>query len=308
MRSVRLRHLEVFVAVAGSGSMQRATELVHLTQPAISKIVTELERTFAVRLIERSGRGIKLTACGTALAHRARAILNDMSTASEEMAAIERGTIGRVRVGALPVAEAVIIPRTLLRLRSSAPSLTIQIEEGTRPVLLNALRRGEIDCVIGRLDRADEHGFHVEKLMALPVSVVASRKHRLARMKRLSWRDLAGYPWVMPHEQAPIRAVIENEFIRFGIQPPTPVIESTSSRLNQVIVAQTDMIAVMTQDAAAAYTKNHMLAILPIKIVGPLPQVGVITRTGYKARAVETFLSALRAQCAELNVSRQKAS
>lgn len=308
MRSLRLRHLEVFVAVAVSGSMQRATDVVHLTQPAISKIVSELERTFGVRLIERSGRGIRLTASGTALAQRARAMLNDLSAASEEMTAIERGIIGKVRVGALPVAEAVIIPATLLRLRSSAPSLSIQIEEGTRAVLMNALRRGEIDCVIGRLDKAEDRGFQVETLMALPVTVVASRKHRLARKRSVSWRELASYPWLMPQEQAPIRAAIESEFIRSGIQPPTPMIESTSSRLNQVIVAQTDMITVMTKDAAVAYAKSGEVAILPIKIAGPLPQVGMITRAGHKSRAVETFLAALREQCAELNAGRRKTS
>lgn len=298
MSPLRLRHLEVFLAVVAAGSMQRAVQSAHLSQPAISKLIRELENMFGVPLLERGRRGVKVTECGQALADRSRLILNEVTETAEELTAIGRGAIGRVRVGVLPVVEAVILPNTLLALRKSAPGLSVQVEEGTRTVLLNALRHGEVDCVVGRLDTGvDEQDMHIEKLLRMPTMLVVSPSHPLARAKRISWSDLAKYPWVLPQQNAPIRTVIDGQFIRAGIRPPTPSIESTSSRLNYAVVRGTDMITVMTQDAALGYIHSKTLVALPIDLAGPLPHVGVITRTKRLSQAVNVFLIALRAQC-----------
>jgi DNA-binding transcriptional LysR family regulator len=295
--TLRLRHLEVFLAVAMTGSMQRASRAVHLTQPAISKMIRQLEEMLRAPLLERSKRGVTLTECGRALVDRAQLLLNDINATADEVLAIHRGVTGKVRLGVLPVAEAVILPKTLLALRKSAPNLSVQVEEGTRPSLLNALRRGEVDCVIGRLDMsADERGFYVEKLIRMPISMVASPSHPLARAKRVTWRELSRYPWVLPQRDAPIRDVIESQFMQAGLRPPKPTIESTSNRLNYAIVRETDMISVMTQDAALGYVAAGTLAALPAKFTVPLPYVGVITRTQQVSYAMATFLNALRTQ------------
>jgi DNA-binding transcriptional LysR family regulator len=296
-QQLRLRHLEVFLAVARAGSMQRAARTAHLSQPAISKLIHELETMFGVQLMDRSKRGVTLTECGLALQDRARVMLNDLNTTGDELAAIARGGTGKVRVGALPVVETVILPATLLSLRKTAPGLSIQIEEGTRAVLINALRRGEVDCVIGRLDADDERHFHIEPLQQLPVMLVANPQHPMARKRRVTWRELTAYPWIMAQANAPIRNVIESQFIRAGIRPPTPSIESTSSRLNCAIVSATDMITVMTEDAANGYVKAGTLAILPVDVIDPLPMVGFIARTPHLSPALRTFLAALRRQC-----------
>ena len=131
------------------------------------------------------------TECGRALIGRAELVLNDLESAKDEIAAIARGVVGRVRVGVLPVAEARLLSTTLLALRKTAPGLAVQVEDGTRDVMLNALRRGEIDCVIGRLDAgAGERDLHIEKLIQLPVAIVVSPRIALARKRRLSWPDL----------------------------------------------------------------------------------------------------------------------
>lgn len=297
-RALKTRHLQVFLAVAKAGSMQHAARDVGLTQPAISKLISELEAIFGARLLERSKRGVTPTECGCALIDRAQLMLNDLESAKDEILAIARGAVGRVRVGVLPVADTPMLSHTLLALRKSAPALAVQVEDGTRPVLLSALRRGEIDCVISRLDTdGADRDLHVEKLFQMPISIVASPKHPLAGAKRVSWPELARYPWILPRSGAPIRAVIDRQFIHAGIRPPAPAIESTSIRLNQVVLAGTDMIGVMIYDAARAYARSAELAILPVEYFGETPFIGVITRTAQVSQAVATFLIALRAQC-----------
>lgn len=278
--------------------MQRAAHDVHLTQPAISKLIAELEETFGAALFERSRRGVAPTQCGRALIGRAQLVLNDLENVRDEIAAIARGDTGCVRVGILPVAEARLLATTLLALRKTAPGLMVQIEDGTRDVMLNALRRGEIDCMIGRLDDgAYDRDLHVEKLIQLPIAVVVSPSQPLASKRRPSWNDLLPYQWVMPQRGAPIRTAIDREFTERNLPAPTPGIESTSFRLIQAVVSETDMIGVITHEASLAYVRTGELAILPLKLSSPLPYIGVITRAPFVSTALTTFLTALRREC-----------
>jgi DNA-binding transcriptional LysR family regulator len=296
--SLRTRHLEVLLAVAAAGSMQRATQRIHLTQPAISKLVAELETMFGFALFERSKRGVVLTECGHALIERAQFVLNDLDRTREEIAAIGNGTVGLLRIGALSVVESSLLPRSLLALRRIAPALRVQIEEGSRATLLAALRRGEIECVIGRLDVGSAHReFHCELLARMPMHIVVGRKHPLVAKKRIAIADLAAYPWVLPPTGAPIRSVIETLFIGAGLAAPVPVVESTLIRLNYELVRATDLIGVMTEDAASAYAAQRTLAILPIDLSERLPHVGVMMRTSRMSNSMRLLMRVLRETC-----------
>ncbi len=306
--ALRLRHFEVFLAVARSGSMQNAARSLRLTQPAVSKLIGELEAIFGARLFERSRRGVALTECGKALVARGELFLNDLASAEEEVTALALGATGRVRVGVLPVAENRILPITLLSLIKAAPKLSIQIEAGTTAALLNSLRRGEIECVVGRLDHGDVGAdLRCEKLIQMPIKIVVAPEHPLARAKRPTWRDLSGYPWVTPPLGAPVRTIIDNQFVNAGVAPPKPVIESTAMRLLCEVVRGTDMIGVMAMDAAADYARLGLLSILDRSLSGQLPHVGVITRTGHVSAALRTFLKALRRACETIAASSQPA-
>lgn len=296
--SLRTRHLEVLLAVAAAGSMQRAAQRIRLTQPAISKLIGEVEAIFGTALFERSKRGVSLTESGQALVERAQFLLNDLDRVQEEIAAIDSGTMGHLRIGALPVVESAILPQSLLALRKEAPALRIQIEEGTRAALLASLRRGELDCVIGRLDvGSDETELCCETLLRLPVLVVTASRHPLARKKRVTLSDLAAYPWVLPRKGAPIRTVVDSLFVSAGLAAPVPLIESTSIRLNYELVRTSDMIGVMSEAAATTYAAQRRLAILPFDLGDRLPDVGVMMRSARMSKAMALFLRILREQC-----------
>jgi DNA-binding transcriptional LysR family regulator len=293
-----MRHLDVLLAVAAEGSMQRAAHRVHLTQPAISKLVRELETMFGAPLFDRTKRGVTLTECGRALAIRAEYLCNDLDRARDEVAAIGRGTLGSLRIGALPVVESALLPQSLMALRKIAPALRIRVQDGTGAALLDQLRRGEIDCVIGRLDSgADGKDIRAEKLLRLPTRLVARRRHPLAARNRVTPEQLASYPWVLPQPGAPIRTVIDGVFAAAGIPAPVPVVESTSIRLNYELMRSSDMIGAMPDDAAVAYNACRALAILPFDIGDRLPWVGIMTRSAPPSQALALFLRVLRETC-----------
>lgn len=298
LQSLKARHLQVFLAVMKAGSMQHAAREVHLSQPAISKLVRELEGMFGAPLFERSKRGVAPTECGCALSDRAQRMLNDFETAKSEITAIARGAIGCVRVGMLPVVETPMLSRTLLALRKSAPGIAAHVTGGTHPVLLSLLRKGEFDCVISRLEvDATDGDLRIEKLVERPVTVVVNPSHPLVRKRRLSWSDLTRYPWIMPKRNAPIRILVEQQFGDAGLLPPIPVIESAEVRLNQTLIAGTDMIGVMNQDPAREYERAGKLTILPVRFSRQPPPIGVITHAGQVSHALSVFLAVLRAEC-----------
>lgn len=296
--SLRLRDLEILLAVAAAGSMQRAAQKVHLTQPAISKIVREMETTFGAVLFERSKRGVSLTESGEALAERARSLLNDFDRTREEVRAIGHGIIGSLRIGAPPVVESSLIPKCLLALRKLAPDLHVQIEEGARVALIAALRRGELDCVVGRLDPGPPApDLQYQALMRMPVRIVVARGHPLTSRRKIALCDLNAYPWVMPHAGSPIRQVIERLFAEAGESPPAARVECTSIRLNYELVRGSQLIGVMTEDAATGYAAQRRLAILPFAFDDLLPSVGVMMRPGRVTQAAGLFLRVLRETC-----------
>jgi DNA-binding transcriptional LysR family regulator len=296
--SLRMRHFEVLLAVAAEGSMQRAAQRIHLTQPAISKLVREMETMFGTTLFERSKRGVALTESGRVLATHAEYLRNDVERAQQEVAAIGRGTLGSLRIGALPVAESRLLPQSLMALRRIAPQLQVRVQEGTTASLLDLLRRGEIDCVIGRLDPpATGRDLRTERLVKLPIRIVVRREHPLAGHRRVTPDQLAPYPWVLPQPGAPIRIVIDGVFSAAGLAPPVPLVESALIRLNFELVRASDLIGVMPEDAATAYASTHSLAILPFELGDRLPFVGVMTRTAPASQALTLFLRVLREAC-----------
>jgi DNA-binding transcriptional LysR family regulator len=295
---LRLRDLEVLLAVAAAGSMQRGAKDVQLTQPAVSKIIREIESVFGTPLFVRSKRGVTLTECGETLAERARYLLNDFDRTQAEVRAIGNGTIGSLRIGAPPVVESTLIPKCLLALRKIAPDLHIQIEEGARVGLIAALRRGEIDCVVGRLDAGGPPpDLHFERLMQMPVRIVSARNHPLAGKRKVTVTHLAAFPWVLPHAGSPIRLVIDRLFLDAGQTRPLPSVECTSIRLNFELVQASDLIGVMTEDAAASYAAQRKLAILPIELGKQLPYIGAMMRHGRVSNATALFLRVLRESC-----------
>jgi DNA-binding transcriptional LysR family regulator len=297
--SLRMRHLEVVLAVAGAGSMQRAAQRIHLTQPAISKLIKEIEAILGVALFERSKRGVSLTESGRAFVARAEAVLNDIEQSRREAVAISKGLRGNLRIGMLAVIESGLLPKSLLALQKIAPGLRVRIEEGTYSALLDALVRGELDCVIGRLEagtKESEREIELETtvLMRPPVHIVVRAAHPLAGRKRLPLAELAESQWVLPRSSAPVRAAIERLFVQAGLVPPVPLVESTSIRLNYELLRASDMVGVMTADATADYVARGKLAILPISFGETLPPIGVMQRPGQRSNAMGLFLDVLK--------------
>ncbi|NUP83959.1 MAG: LysR family transcriptional regulator [Nonomuraea sp.] len=147
---VRLR---VLVAVARQGSLTAAAKELHYAQPSVSHHLARLEAETGAKLIQRVGRGIRLTEAGRLLAARAADIIDRIDATAEELAAHVGLREGRVRLAAFPSALGTFVPATARRLAAAHPGLRLQLTETEPPEALRLLRAGRVDvAVIFRYD------------------------------------------------------------------------------------------------------------------------------------------------------------
>jgi DNA-binding transcriptional LysR family regulator len=278
---LKMRQVLLLVALDEQRNMHRAAASLRMTQPAATRLLGGLERTLGMKLFERGPRGLTPNAYGESLIRHARAMLSTLDHAREEMNALAEGAAGRIALGALLVAAPVLVPLALARFKKSHPNHTVLVQEGSAMALLPALRRGELDLVVGRVSSdVPAEGLEFEAFYSEPMQVVARPGHPLARRRALRLRDLADETWIVPAPDAPYRRRLDAAFRQAGIAPPRRLVESVSVVVNKMLVQKSDMLGVMPRTVAREYAALGLLRILPLKLPPPSGPVGVITAIG----------------------------
>ncbi|MCK0115411.1 DNA-binding transcriptional LysR family regulator [Isoptericola sp. CG 20/1183] len=143
-----LTRLRVLAAVARTGSVTAAARELHYAQPSVSHHLARLETEAGIPLLQRAGRGVRLTEAGRLLADRAGEIIARVEGAQRELDALAGLRAGRARLAAFPSALATIVPEAVTRLRSDHPGIGVSLVEAEPPEAVAALRSGEVDVAL----------------------------------------------------------------------------------------------------------------------------------------------------------------
>ncbi|MFG5407171.1 LysR family transcriptional regulator [Piscinibacter sakaiensis] len=232
VRRLRLRHLELLPALAETGTLRAAAGRLHLSQPALSKMLREAEEALGARLFERTRQGVQATAAGLAAVHRSRVVLSELAHAHREAGALRSGASAVLRVGTFSVTAAV--PAAVVRLRQAMPGAAVHLHEGRVRELAQRLLEGELDCVFGALTPellASDWLASLQHELLLPdrLCVLAAESNPLQRRRRLRWTDLRTAAWAAPPRDTLVRQAFMAAFLNEGLDPPEPVIEAMSS-------------------------------------------------------------------------------
>lgn len=294
--NLKLRHLQMLVALDQFRHLGRAAEFLSVTQPAVSKTLAEIERMFGLSLFERSTRGTVTTPAGDSVVRFARSVLADYDRTRDEIAAVASGAAGRISVGAMVVATPVLLARAVERLKAQSAQTTVLVEEGDLTRLLPKLRLGELDLFVGRL----EPGYAApdlvtEALLEEPMAVVVKPNHPLLSKRKPGWKDLAAMPCVMPPPWASLRVKLDQMFFREGLHPPVDIVESASFLSQLSFLQQRDAAAFMARSVAQHFQRQRVLEVLSIKVPIELPPVGLITLRGRRGTpSAERLIECLR--------------
>ncbi len=300
IRTLRVRHLELLVVLSETATMRSAATRLHLSQPAISKMLGEIEGCFGVRLFERNHQGIHANALGASAAFRARAALSELARAAEDVDALQRGMTALLRVGAPSVTAT--IPAAIVALRRTMPGTSVLLQEGRVHELINRLLEGELDCVFGAVTpelMTSEMIPLLEPVVMLKdeLCVLASAAATGFTAKALKWGDLRNAQWVAPPKETLVRQAFMTAFLNTGVTPPVPVIEAMSSVTVGAVLRRDPSLlcAVRLEHALDEIARGGVqrVRILP-KVV--LPSFGLFVRRESLARpaVLTAFAEAIR--------------
>ncbi|MEK8051246.1 LysR family transcriptional regulator [Ideonella sp. DXS22W] len=294
--NLKLKHLQLLLALDQFRHLGRASEYLSLTQPAVSKTLAEVERLFDVPLFVRSTRGTEPTPYGVTVVRFARSVLADLERTREELQAVASGAAGRVRVGAMVVATPVLLVQAVAAMKARSAQTTVAVEEGDLTRLLPRLRQGELDLLVGRL----EPGYAAPDLETEPfydeaMCIVVAPEHPLAGRSRVRWTDLATQPWVMPPTWASSRIKLNQLFYKHRLQPPVDVIETASFLVTLTGLREHGAVGFWARSVAEHFAAQGLARVLPVAVPIDLPPVGLITLRGrLRAPAAEQFIGCLR--------------
>ncbi|MBC5785748.1 LysR family transcriptional regulator [Ramlibacter sp. USB13] len=282
VRRLRLRHLDLLVALAEAGTMRAAATRLNLSQPALSKMLVEVEDGFGARLFERTPQGVAANALGQAAVYRARVILGELERGREEVDALRAGASGVLRLGTLSVTASV--PRAIAHLRQKVHGARVQVQEGRVRELVQRLLDGELDAVFGAITPELLASdllplLRPELLLADELCVVCADGHPLARRRTLAWADLSSQAWVAPPKDTLVRQALMTAFLNEGLQPPEPAVEVLSSvTVGSLLRLDPSLLAAVRLEHAQDELARGGMRRLPVAPVVPLPSLGLYTR------------------------------
>ena len=299
---LKTRQLLLLIALDEQRNIHRAAEDLHMTQPAASKQLKDLEDMLEVQLFERLPRGMEPTIYGETMIRHARMALTSLSLAHEDIVALKTGLVGQVEVGIIMTPCMSLLPRAISRVKQQAPLLRIGVQMETSNILLERLQRGTLDFMIGRiLEKEEKSGLQYEELAEELVCAVTRVGHPLLTAQDLELNDIARSAWILPPQGSVLRYRCDMMFRRAGLEPPNNVVDTTALLLVIVLLQQTDSLHVMPVEVARHYESLNILSILPIELPCKMDAFGIITQRGHLlSPAANVLLTAIREAAQEI--------
>ncbi|WXL25496.1 pca operon transcription factor PcaQ [Ectopseudomonas mendocina] len=272
---IKFRHLQCFLEVARQGSLARAAEVLAISQPAVSKTLKELEEVLDARLFERGKHGVTPTAAGLAFLRYAGPSVQALREGVRSLRSGEHEA-GQLRLGVLSTVESSLIPDVVRRLHERHPALVISVATGQSTELLDKLRAGDLDLVVGRVsDSPRIEGLTFEHLYSESMILVVRPGHPLLQTPLRDVAMLADYPVVVPLAGTIIRRYANSLFVQCGIGLPSQRLETISVALSRRYVQSCDAVWVAPLDAVRQDLVRGDLYELNIGLREPGGSVGI---------------------------------
>lgn len=300
---LKTRHLVLLVELGRHGSILHAAHAANLTQPAASKLLSELEYALGVQLFERQARGVIPTWYGEILIRRAGASLAEMDAAHQEVMELLSGMNGSVAIGTVMTPSTGIVPKAIQALKKQHPRIHVSVTVDTSKILIQHLRNGELDLVVGRiLDSESAAELNFQPLTDEPHSLIVRAHHPLLSHAGLSLQQIAQQPWILPPAGSILRDRLTALFLSHGLDQPAEIVETIALPVIASLLMESDMLVALPEQLVKPYLDSQMLAVLPFALGVRMDLYGIVTRKNHRlspgAQSMLDMLKALAAKTA----------
>ncbi len=292
--------LQAFIMLATHGSYVEAARQANRAKASLHRAIRDLEASVGQSLLHRRGRAIELTDFGRAISRKFRLAQAELSAGLDELSTLRGVARGRVAIGAMPLCRARILPTATIAFQKEYPESDIVIAEGSHAELLEPLRNGDLDFLIGAL-RKEPPGPDLiqDPLLTDRPVIVARQGHPLTnQQKRPNAKQLAKYDWCIAPRGVPLREHWQEMFELAQCMPPRVRIECGSVILIRQVLIDTDCLTILSPDQVAVELEAGWLS-----IVGPAPKnmqrvIGVTHREGWRPTNLQRcFIETLKSVC-----------
>jgi LysR family pca operon transcriptional activator len=293
---IKVRHLRCFREVLRFGNFKAAADVLSISQPAVSKTISDLETMLGVRLLNRSRKGITPTKYGTQFSEHVENALLSLNRCVESVGTTRDTKQQLIRIGILPAAGGRLIPEAVQLYAKENKNHDLRIISAPTPDLIERLRLGELDFVVGHLsDPARMMGLNFEYLYSERIAFVVRPKHRFLRQRPFDMKRLNECTVLMPAPEAIIFSDVERFLLSKGIAQITSKIESASNLFGRSFTRTTDAVWITSEGGVAADLAEGFLCRLDLDAPETPAAVGITTRALSSLTApVKEFAEVLR--------------
>ncbi|MGC8549688.1 MAG: LysR family transcriptional regulator [Acidobacteriaceae bacterium] len=289
--------LKVFRTVAEQSSFRKASEVLNITQPAVSQQVQALEEDLGMALFDRSGSRVSLTAAGTVLLKYAQRAAAVAAEAAAELAAMQGETAGELRIGSSTTVAQYILPQMLARFRKYHPKVTISVVSGNTEWTVEALLRGDISAGVieGPASSAE---IHKQKLLDDRMVLIVPGGHAWAKRENVELEKLPEIPLLMRERGSGSRRVVETALRKAGMRLGRLQIEMELDTTGAIIAGVEAGLGAGFVSLVAVDKEERMGGVkaLPVKGLEIVRPITLIRRAGPQAegpvKAFEEFATA----------------
>ena len=276
-RRLKLRDVNILLTVVQSGSMAKAAETLAVSNPVVSKAISDLEHTLGVRLLERSPQGVEPTVYGRALLDRGAAAFDELKQAVKHIEFLADPTAGEVRIGASIAMSAGFIAAVTDRVARSHPRINFHVLSANSATTYRALQERKVDLVIVHIfPPFTEDHMNAEVLFHEPHAVLAGASNPLTRRRKLELADLIEEPWTLPPPDSLFGGVILETFRSKGLDLPRTVV-TASLPMRFAMLATGRFVTMAPASIARLPAKNAALRALAIDLPTSIRPAAVIT-------------------------------
>lgn len=217
-KSIEIRHLRYFLAVAETENFTRAAERLRISQPSVSQQIAQLERALRTPLFRRIGKRVHLTEAGAAFRKGAEVVLQRLDDACESVHDLAGLVTGHVDLGVIPALNIAWMPTVLERVSRDYPGVTVSVQERSSSAIETELEAGRLDLGFGLVTHGSPN-IRYERMISEPFSLLVPDGHELAERSTLDPRDLEGMRLVLLPNSFDMRRQAEEIFRRSRVRP-----------------------------------------------------------------------------------------
>jgi DNA-binding transcriptional LysR family regulator len=276
-RRLKLRDLDILMAVIEAGGMGKAAHRLNLSQPAVSKAVADLEQALGVRLLDRSHQGVEATPYGRALVKRGVAAFDELRHGVQDIEFLADPTAGELRLGTThPIAVALVAP-IIDRLTRQHPRMAFHVAIDDAGAMYRELEQRNIEFVISRIVGQPAERYSTETLFHDSAVVVGGASNPLTRRRKIELADLADEPWMLLPFDSFFGSLAAAALRAGGLTLPRPTVASRGIPLREELLSTGRFLAVVPGFSLQLPRKHPTLRALPVTLPNMRHPIAIVT-------------------------------